>query len=52
MNKLKLVRKIFMLREDQAENLRDMSYFRREPQSKIIRDLFDDFYNKPKKETK
>lgn len=34
----------------QAENLRKLSFVRRESQSKIIRDMFDDFYSKPKAE--
>lgn len=42
----KMVRKIFMLTKAQAENLRQLAYLRRESQSKIIRDLFDDFYLK------
>lgn len=33
---------------EQYEQLRKLSYLRHESQSKIIRDLFDDFYNKPK----
>ena len=34
--------------EDQAEQLRRLAFIRKESQSKIIRDLFDDFYNKPR----
>jgi hypothetical protein len=33
----------------QADKLRDLRNIRREPMSKIVRDLFDDFYMKGKK---
>jgi hypothetical protein len=36
----------------QADQLRDLRNIRREPMSEIIRNLFDDFYNKPRKESK
>jgi len=48
MKKYKQVSIYFLIK--QAEQLRKLAFIRKESQSKIIRDLFDDFYNKPRKE--
>jgi len=50
MKKYKQVSIYFLIK--QAEQLRKLAYINNQKQSKIIRDLFDDFYLKQRKEIK
>jgi hypothetical protein len=45
---IKMVRKIFMITEKQAEQLRKMAFVNRASQSSIIRYMFDEYINRPK----
>ena len=49
---MKLKYKPILIRftEKQAEQLRKMAYISRDPQSKIIRDMFDSYITNPPKE--